>query len=194
MSAMDALTSVTDFINRASKWGHPAVAITDHGVVHSYPEAYAMVNDRKNPLPNPIKLILGMEGYLVHDDTKIDRKKSKKDDDNGARKEKPFHIIILVKNKTGLKNLYRLVSFAHLDYFYKKPRIPKNAGGQHGKGLCSGRRATSGSFTRRYLQKRRRGDKAIASFHTIILKYSPTRTTGSWCAPASFLRKRNCTK
>ena len=169
MSAMDALTSVTEFIKRASKWGHPAVAITDHGVVHSYPEAYGIVNDKINPLPNPIKLILGMEGYLVNDATKIDRTRSRKDDDNSGKKEKPFHIIILVRNKTGLKNLYRLVSFSHLDYFYKKPRIPRQILEQNREGLVLGTACYIGELYQAMLAKKGEDEiRRIASFYDYL--------------------------
>ncbi|MBR5948561.1 MAG: PolC-type DNA polymerase III [Clostridia bacterium] len=61
MSAMDATTSVKDVIERAAKWGHKAIAITDHGVVHSFPEA------KKAAKKNGIKVIFGCEGYLVPD-------------------------------------------------------------------------------------------------------------------------------
>ncbi len=66
MSAMDAVSSTKDLINRAVKWGHKAIAITDHGVVQSYPDAmHASDNNEK------IKVLYGVEGYLVDDSKKI---------------------------------------------------------------------------------------------------------------------------
>ncbi len=65
MSDMDAVTNVKPLIKRALEWGHPAIAITDHGVVQSFPEAnHAIDKD------SPLKIIYGMEAYLV-DDTKL---------------------------------------------------------------------------------------------------------------------------
>ncbi|NLB62342.1 MAG: PHP domain-containing protein, partial [Clostridiales bacterium] len=61
MSEMDALTKVSDVIKTAARWGHKAVAITDHGVVHAFPEA--MDTAKKCG----IKLIYGVEGYLQDD-------------------------------------------------------------------------------------------------------------------------------
>ncbi len=62
-STMDALTKVSDVIATAASWGHRAIAITDHGVVHSLPEAM------KAAKKNGIKVIFGCEGYLVSDST-----------------------------------------------------------------------------------------------------------------------------
>ena len=59
MSTMDAVTSPSKLIERAAKWGHPAIAITDHGVVQAYPEAMDAAKK------HGIKVIYGLEGYLV---------------------------------------------------------------------------------------------------------------------------------
>lgn len=65
MSTMDALTPAEDLIARAVKWGHPAVAITDHGVLQSFPAAFRAAKGK-------IKLIPGCEGYLIDEKAVVD--------------------------------------------------------------------------------------------------------------------------
>ncbi|MCF0120731.1 MAG: PHP domain-containing protein, partial [Oscillospiraceae bacterium] len=60
MSAMDALTDTKKVVKRAIEWGHPAIAITDHGVAQSFPDAMNAAGDK-------IKILYGVEGYYVND-------------------------------------------------------------------------------------------------------------------------------
>ena len=66
MSQMDGVTSATDLIKRASSWGMKSIAITDHGVVQSFPEA------KKAADKFGIKVLYGVEAYLVPDDNAVD--------------------------------------------------------------------------------------------------------------------------
>ena len=66
MSQMDGMTSATDLLNRAAKWGMKSIAITDHGVVQAFPEAHHFCE--KNP---DLKVIYGVEAYLAPDRTPV---------------------------------------------------------------------------------------------------------------------------
>ncbi|MBO4795380.1 MAG: PolC-type DNA polymerase III, partial [Clostridia bacterium] len=74
------------------------------------------------------------------------------------RRLKPYHATILVKNKTGLKNLYKLVSYSYLDYYYRYPRIPKTVLEQHREGLIVGSACASGEIFQLLLEDRPYGD------------------------------------
>lgn len=62
MSSMDAICSVKKLVERAAKWGHKAIAITDHGIVQAFPDAMHAGK------AHGIKILYGVEGYLVDDD------------------------------------------------------------------------------------------------------------------------------
>ncbi len=118
MSQMDGFNEAKDIVAQAAKWGQPAVAVTDHGVVQAFPDCAAEAKKQAEK-GRPIKVIYGVEGYVFDDADCID--------ENGEidYKTKPTnHIIILAKSQEGLKNIYKLVSYSHINYFYKKPRLP----------------------------------------------------------------------
>lgn len=65
MSSMDGIAGISDAVGMAAKWGHSAIAITDHGVVQAFPDAYEAGKK------HGIKIVYGMEGYLINDGVPI---------------------------------------------------------------------------------------------------------------------------
>lgn len=140
MSAKDAVSSAGDIINCAYKWGHTAIAITDHGVVQSYPAAAAAVSAiRKNG--GNFKVIYGVESYFIDDyKNKLDGLTTKQ------IAKLRNHQIILVKNLTGLKNLYKIVSNAHLENFHGRPITLKSVLDKFREGLIVGTACEQGEL------------------------------------------------
>ena len=138
MSQMDGMTPVSKLIKKAYALGHPAMAITDHGVVHSFPEAAQTRADIVKS-GGDIKIIYGVEAYMIHDDQHPDIIANKK---NIRR----YHFIILVKNQTGLKNLYKLISISHIDNYHVRPLMTMSNLKQYREGLIYGTACEQGEL------------------------------------------------
>ncbi len=119
-SLLDGLGKLDDLINRAKSFGMDALALTDHGAMYGAFKFYLKAKAAG------IKPIIGVETYVARR-SRFD-KEAKIDTD-------PYHLVLLAKNETGYKNLMKLVTHAHLEGYYYRPRIDFELVKQHHEGL-----------------------------------------------------------
>ena len=160
MSSMDGLNEPSDIVNQAAAWGQPAVAITDHGVVQAFPDAAKAAKKLKSK-GKDIKIIYGMEGYVFDDAGLID------ENGNIDYKSRPTnHIILLAATQEGMKNIYKLVSYSHLHYFYKRPRLPKSVIQANREGIIIGSACEAGELYQAFYRHRPMEEvRQIAEFY-----------------------------
>ncbi|MCL1821566.1 MAG: DNA polymerase III subunit alpha, partial [Prolixibacteraceae bacterium] len=120
-SILDGAAGINGLLKKAKTDGMTALALTDHGNMLGIKEFHAACKEEG------IKPILGCETYVAA--RSISDKKAGGEDRSG------YHLILLAKNKTGYKNLVKLISIANLEGFYYKPRIDKNILEQYSQGL-----------------------------------------------------------
>ena len=122
-SLLDGAIRVEDLIRKAKEFGMPAVALTDHGNLYGAVPFYQAKKD------SGVKPIIGCELYVAPG--------SMTDKNASSGKEAAFHLTVLATDEDGYKNLVKLVSAAHLEGFYYKPRVDKELLAKHSKGLIA---------------------------------------------------------
>ena len=130
-------------VRHAAETGMPAIALTDHGVLYGAIDLYLQA---KAAGINPI---IGQEAYVAT------RSRHQKE---GRADRDPHHLILLVKDLTGYRNLIQLASLAHLEGYYYKPRIDKALLAEHAQGLIALSSCLGGEVASRLLE----GDEAGA--------------------------------
>ena len=132
-SLLDGLAKIDELVDRAKELGMKAIALTDHGNLYGAVEFY------KKATKAEIKPIFGVEAYVaprsrLEKQTKID--------------DKYFHLTLLAENQTGWQNLIKLVTKAHLEGFYYRPRIDKEILREYHEGLIGLSGCLSGEISR----------------------------------------------
>ncbi len=121
-SLLDGACRIAEIPKRAKECGHNAVAITDHGVMYG---AVAFYNACK---AEGVKPIIGCEVYLA--------RRTRFDKDHGEDNAS-YHLVLLVKNEIGYRNLIYIVSKAFEEGFYSKPRVDMELLEAHSEGLIA---------------------------------------------------------
>lgn len=123
-SLLDGACRLDKLVEKAHELRFPALAITDHGAMHGVIEFYQEV------LKRGIKPIIGCEVYVAPG-SRLEKKTG------SSTRDVYHHLGLLVKDETGYKNLVKLVTAAHVDGYYYKPRIDKELLAQHSQGLIA---------------------------------------------------------
>ena len=135
-SLLDGASRIEDLIIKTKKLNMDSIAITDHG------NMFGVINFYKAAKKHGIKPIIGCEVYIAP--------KSRFERETGGRVM--YHLILLAENNTGYRNLIKLVSAAHTEGFYYKPRIDKDLLRQHHEGLIALSACVAGEIPQAVLQ------------------------------------------
>jgi DNA polymerase-3 subunit alpha len=156
-SLLDGACRIGDLTQRAAELKMPALALTDHGNLFGAVEFY------KECRAAGIKPIVGCEVYLAPG-SRFERK-------SATPKEASTHFLLLAKNETGYHNLLKLVSAAHLEGQYYKPRIDKEILAQYSDGLIGTSACLAGEVARHIMAGRAKD--AAASIDTFTNIFAP---------------------
>ncbi|MDE1169910.1 MAG: DNA polymerase III subunit alpha [Verrucomicrobium sp.] len=156
-SLLDGACRTADLAARAKELGMPAVALTDHGNLFGAIEFYKACTDAG------VKPLIGCEVYLAPG-SRLERKA------NSAR-EASTHFLLIAKNQEGYHNLIQLVTAAHLEGYYYKPRVDKELLRKYGAGLIGTSACLKGEVAQYILQEQ--VEHAEASMKEFASMFAP---------------------
>ena len=148
-SLLDGLSRLEQLVKRASELGMQSLAITDHGALYGVVDFYQIAKK------HGVKPIIGCELYVAPA-SRLERKASDK---------RPYHLTVLAKDNTGYKNLVKLVTLAHLEGFYYKPRVDREALEKYSEGLIVMSGCPSGEVPRAIVEGRLDDAKSAATWY-----------------------------
>lgn len=148
-SLLDGATRIKELLAHAKANNMPACAITDHGVMYGAIEFYRSAKEYG------IKPIVGCEVYVIDGDI-TERK---------AEKASNHHLVLLAKDREGYKNLVKLVSIAHVDGFYYKPRINHELLEKYRSGLICLSACLGGEVAQNILKGESQKARDVASYY-----------------------------
>ena len=148
-SLLDGLTRIPPLMERVRELGQEAVAVTDHGVL------YGAIDFYREARAQGIKPIIGVEAYVAPG--------SRLSHEGGDKQ--PFHLTMLARNRKGYQNLLKLVTSAHLDGYYYRPRMDRELLAQHSEGLIVLSGCPSGELHRLIVDGRIDEAKATAAWY-----------------------------
>ncbi len=138
-SLLDGLPKIDELLDYVKKLGMDSCALTDHGNIYGAVEFFKKATERG------IKPIIGCEMYMAFE--KMNQERPNIDD-------KRYHLVLLAKNEEGYKNLVKLLTKAHLEGFYYKPRIDEELLAGHSKGLIGLSACLAGKIPKLILAKK----------------------------------------
>lgn len=149
-STMDALLSPRELVRRAKQWGLPAVAVTDRGNVQAFPALWRAGREFG------VKVLYGAELCWAED----------------GQDKCAGRLTLLVRDREGLKNLYRLISLGHLHHYDREsgqPILPRTLIAQHRAGLLLGSGGWAGELCQAILQNRSQEElERLADFYDYL--------------------------
>jgi len=145
-SLLDGAIRLKDLFRVAGQMNMSAVAVTDHGNLFGALDFFLHAKEAG------IKPIIGCEVYVAPG--------SHKDREAGPSAERSNHLVLLVQNEEGYRNLNRLLTCAHLDGFYYKPRVDKELLSRHSEGLIAMSACLKGEIASKILHGDERGAAA----------------------------------